>query len=60
MSLGKTWYTLAEAVSIYRLDTSLVLKWVEEGVIRAEPVDNRAMRVNVEDLAMKVHKKAGI
>jgi hypothetical protein len=60
MSLGVTWYTLEDAASKYCLEPSLILKWVEEGVIRAEQADAGAMRINIDDLDLKVQEITGI
>ncbi len=60
MPLGITWYTLGEAVAKYSLDTSLILKWADEGVVRSENTDTRIMQVNVDDLELKVHEMTGI
>ncbi|MBL0224681.1 MAG: MerR family transcriptional regulator [Geobacteraceae bacterium] len=60
MSLGITWYTIEEAAAKYGLKTSLILKWVEEGLIRSEQDDTRAMRINSDDLELKVQEKTGI
>jgi hypothetical protein len=60
MPLGITWYTLEEASAKYCLETELILKWVEEGVVRSEQADNQVMRVNVDDLELKVQEVTGI
>ncbi len=60
MSLGKTWYTLEEAAAKYSLEKSLILKLVEEGVLRAEQPDNEVMRINVDDLELKIQEMTGI
>jgi hypothetical protein len=60
MPLGATWYTLGEATSKYSLDTSSILKWADEGVVRSEQADTRSMQVNVDDLELKVHEITGI
>jgi hypothetical protein len=60
MPLGITWYTLEEAATKYCLETSLILKWAEEGVVRSEQGDNQVMRVNVDDLEIKVQEVTGI
>lgn len=36
MSLTKNWYTLAEAESKFGVSPSLLLKWVEDGLVRSE------------------------
>jgi hypothetical protein len=56
MSLGTTWYTLGEAASKYSLNTSLILKWADEGLVRSEQADTRSMQVNVDDIELKLHE----
>ena len=50
MSSETTWTSLENAVAIYCLETSLILKWVDDGSICAEHQDTRSMRVKVDDL----------
>ena len=59
MPIGITWYTLEEAAAKYCLEKSLILKWVEEGVVRAEQADNQLVRVNVDDIELKVQEMTG-
>lgn len=56
MSLGITWYTVEDAAEKYCLERSLLLKWVEEGVLRSEETANGVVRVNVDDLELKVQE----
>ena len=60
MPLGITWYTLEEAAAKYCLETALIKKWAEEGVIRSELGEGRVMRVNVDDLELKLQEVTGI
>jgi hypothetical protein len=60
MPLGISWYTLEEAAAKYCLETSLIRKWVEEGVVRAEQTENQSMQINVDDLELKVQELTGI
>jgi hypothetical protein len=60
MPIGRTWYTLADAASKYCLDISLILKLVDQGLIRAEQVDTRLMQINVNDLELKVQEANSI
>lgn len=56
MSLGITWYTLAEAEAKFGLKQTEILKWVEEGVVRAEKAGNKVVRINIDDLELKVQE----
>lgn len=60
MSLGITWYTLEEAAAKYSLEKSLILKWVDEGLVRAEQAGKRVVRINIDDLELKVQEMTGI
>jgi hypothetical protein len=60
MSLGITWFTLEEAAVKYCLEESLILKWIEEGVIRTDQSDSRVVRINIDDLDLKVREIIGI
>jgi len=54
MSSETTWTTLENAAATYCLETSLILKWVDDGSISAEHHDTRSMRVRVDDLIQKI------
>ena len=60
MSLGITWYSLEEAECKFGLKRVAILKWVEEGLIRSERADNRVVRINGDDLNLKVQEFTGI
>jgi hypothetical protein len=60
MPLGITWYTLDEAAAKYSLEPALILQWAEEGVVRSEQGDNQVMRVNVDDLELKVQERTRV
>ncbi len=57
MSSEITWYPLEKVVEKYCLESALVLKWAEEGLIRTELPDTRMMRVKVEDIERKVQQR---
>ncbi len=54
MSLLKNWCTLDEAESKYGVKKALILKWVEEGVVRCEEQDGKISRINMDDLELKI------
>lgn len=59
MAQETTWYTIEQANSKFSLETALILKWVEEGVVRAEQPDTRKMQVNADDLELKIREVGG-
>jgi len=59
MSLGITWYTLAEAESKFGLKQAEILKLVEDGLVRAEKSGNKVVRINSDDLKLKIEERAG-
>ncbi len=60
MSFEKTWYSLDEAVEKFGLDKRVILSWVEEGLVRGEEVDKEVVRINIDDLELKVQEMTGI
>lgn len=60
MSFEKTWYTLDEAAEKFGMEKKLILKWVEDGLVRSEDSGGKVERVNVDDLDLKVQEMTGI
>jgi len=60
MSIGITWCTIDEASAKYSLEKSLILKWVDEGVVRGEIADHKVVQVNVDDIELEVQERGGI
>jgi len=60
MSFDKTWYTLDEAAEKFGVEQSMILKWVEEGIVRSEDLEKKVIRVNADDLELKVQEMTGI
>jgi hypothetical protein len=54
MSLAKTWYSPDEAASKFGVPKPLILKWVDEGVVRCEHQDARVVVVNGDDVELMV------
>jgi hypothetical protein len=60
MSLTKSWITVDEAVERFGLDRAKILGWVEDGVLRTEESAHAVVRVNLDDLELKVQEMTGI
>ena len=56
MSLAKTWYTVDEAASKFGVPKNIVLKWVEEGLVRCEQTGGNVASVNGDDLELKLEE----
>ncbi len=56
MSISKTWYTPDEAASKFGVPKSLILQWVEEGLVRSEQRGTKVLVVNGDDLELKIEE----
>jgi len=57
MSIGITWYNIDEAAAKYSLEKSLILKWVQEGLVRSEESDHKTVLVNIDDIELEVQAR---
>jgi predicted site-specific integrase-resolvase len=57
--LGDSWCTLEEAESKFGVSKDLVLEWVKEGIVRSEEQDGKVIRVNIDDLELKIEENLG-
>lgn len=56
MSLEQNWQNLDDAAQKYGVEKSSLLTWVEEGIIRSEVDVEGILRVNLDDLELKIHE----
>jgi predicted site-specific integrase-resolvase len=54
MSLVKTWYTPESAADKFGIQLTLLMEWVEEGLVRAEQEGDKIVRVNIDDVRIEV------
>ena len=52
--LGESWCTIEEVESKFGVSKDLVLEWVKEGIVRSEEQDGKVIRVNIDDLELKI------
>lgn len=57
MTIGITWYPIEDAAAKYSLDKSLILKWIQEGLVRSEESDQKTVLVNIDDIELEVQER---
>lgn len=57
MLLEKSWFTLDEAESKFGVERKLILEWVKEGIVRCETEGETVVRVNADDVELKLGER---
>lgn len=60
MTMDKTWYSVDAAAAKFGVPAARILSWVEDGLVRAEEEHGKVVRVNVDDLELKVEELTGL
>ncbi len=54
MALVKTWYEPAAAAEMFGIQKSLILLWVDDGLVRCEREHGKVTQVNIDDIRLRV------
>ncbi|MEJ2202353.1 MAG: MerR family transcriptional regulator [Desulfuromonadaceae bacterium] len=54
MALMKTWYTPDEVEDKFGVKKSVLLGWVESGLVRAEQEGKKILQVNIDDVKLEM------
>jgi len=57
--IGESWCPIEEVESKYGVSKDRVLQWVKEGILRSEEQDGKVVRVNIDDLDLKIEEDLG-
>ncbi|BBA71167.1 MerR family transcriptional regulator [Geobacter sulfurreducens] len=56
----KVWCTVEEAVAKFGVERAKLLGWVEDGLVRSEEEKGKVVRLNMDDVELKVEEMTGL